>query len=109
MAGGHKHKWTWIVKYKPEHFGEKGFLPPTSRKIKALNLNQISNIAEKLARSGQGQKEGDRIVVDIVSLGYDKVLGGGRLTYPVKIIAKSWTRSAEEKITASNSLIVAAG
>ena len=22
MAGGHKHKWTWIIKYMPDYFGK---------------------------------------------------------------------------------------
>ncbi len=108
MAGGHKHKWTWIIKYAPEHFGEKGFHPPTSREVKAINLDQVSLIAEKLKTSGMTKSEDGKIVVDLTSLGYDKVLGKGRLTIPVKIVAKSWTSKAEEKVLASNSVIVAA-
>lgn len=108
MAGGHKHKWTWIVKYAPNQFGEKGFHRPTSREVKALNLNQISVLAEKLAKSGSEKVEEGRVVVDLSPLGYEKVLGKGRLTIPVKIVAKSWTGGAEEKIRASNSVIMAA-
>ena len=28
MAGGHKHHWTWMVKYDPNHFGKYGFKRP---------------------------------------------------------------------------------
>lgn len=108
MAGGHKHKWTWVIKYAPNHFGEKGFHPPTSKEIKAVNLDQLSVMAERLASEGSARREDGKIVLDLKSMGYDKVLGKGRLTLPVKIIAKSWTSKAEEKILASNSLIVAA-
>ncbi|MEM0482123.1 MAG: uL15 family ribosomal protein [Nitrososphaerota archaeon] len=108
MAGGHKHKWTWVIKHAPDHFGEKGFHPPTSREVKAINLDQVSLIAEKLRMGGSAKSEDGKIVVDLPSLGYDKVLGKGRLTIPVKIVAKSWTSRAEGKVLASNSVIVAA-
>lgn len=108
MAGGHKHKWTWILKYAPEHFGEKGFHPPNSREVRAINLDQISTLIEKISKTGEARREDDRIVLDLGSLGYDKVLGKGRLTQPVKIVVKSWTPKAEEKVLASNSVLVAA-
>ena len=108
FAGGHKHKWTWVIKYAPDHFGEKGFHPPTSRELKTINLDSISVIAEKLARTGSAKSEDGKIIVDLRALGYDKVVGKGRLTTPVKIIVKSWTPRAEEKVLASNSVMVAA-
>jgi len=108
MAGGHKHKWTWIIKYDPSHFGEKGFHPPTSRKAREINLNELSSIAERLSRSGSAVRDEGRIVIDLRELGYRKVVGKGRLAIPLKIIASRWTPRAEEKIRASNSVIVTA-
>ncbi len=109
MAGGHKHKWTWILKYAPDHFGEKGFRPPTSRERPAINLYQISTIAERLIRSGEARFEDGKVVVDLASHGYKKVLARGALTVPVKILAESWSRGLEQKLAAFNSEIAKAG
>ena len=107
-AGMHKHKWTWVLKYAPDYFGEKGFKPPTSRPAREINLNQLSALAEKLSRSPEARYEDGKLVIDLVRHGYDKVIATGRLSMPLKIIAKSWSRGAEEKITSQQSIIVKA-
>jgi len=106
MAGAHKHKWTWVLKYAPEYFGKKGMVPPVRRAVRAINLNQISIIAERLANSKEANFEDDKIVIDLTKLNYDKVLATGTLYRPVKIIATSWSERAEKKIKELGSLIV---
>ncbi len=106
MAGSHKHKWTWILKYAPDYFGKKGMVPPTRRFIRAINLNQISTIAEHLANSKDANYEDDKLIIDLTKLNYDKVLASGVLYRPVKIIARSWSRGAEKKIKELGSIIV---
>jgi large subunit ribosomal protein L15 len=109
MAGAHKHKWTWVVKYAPEHFGEKGFHPPTSRERPAINLSQISAIAERQIASGTAKLDGGKVLIDLPAMGYEKVIGKGVLTVPVKIIARSWAGRVEHKLASFNSEIVKAG
>ncbi len=109
MAGAHKHKWTWVLKYAPDYFGEKGMVPPRRRLVRAINLNQISIIAERLLNSKDANYDGDKLVVDLTKLNYDKVLASGTLSLPVKIIAKSWTDRAEKKIKNLGSIIISPG
>ncbi|MEM1518191.1 MAG: uL15 family ribosomal protein [Nitrososphaerota archaeon] len=106
MAGAHKHKWTWILKYYPEYFGKSGMVPPRRRISRAINLNQISLIAEQLLNSKDATFEDDKLVIDLTKLNYDKVLATGTLYRPVKIIAKSWSEKAEKKIKELGSLII---
>jgi len=89
-AGMHKHKWSYVVKYEPEHFGKKGFTVPlgSMKKIKSINLK----ILDKLAR------EKDLKSINVLELGYEKVLGGGRLTMPLTIEAKQFSKQALKKI-----------
>ncbi len=95
-AGLHKHKWSWILVYDPEHFGKNGFHNPTSEKIKKwINVGEINYILEKykpeVTRDGLP-------VVNLKELGIQKVLGKGDLSKPVFVIAESWTKKAEESI-----------
>ena len=66
--------------------GKYGFKNPTKKKIKSINLKD-------LARHVKGK------VVDVSSLGYDKVLGRGEAPKGVTVKAKSFSESAKQKIT----------
>ena len=94
LAGLHKHKWSYTVKYAPDHFGSNIWHPPnqvtTSRWI---NLYQLGSLAPS----------GD--VIDLVALGYDKLLGQGTVTAPLKVKALRATGSAVEKIKAAGGSI----
>jgi large subunit ribosomal protein L15 len=90
-AGGHKHRWSWILRYEPEHYGRHGFVPPTSERVEVINLRDIS----ALAASGKLKEEGGKFAVE---LGGAKVLGNGRLSVPVIIKAKAFSKAAEEAI-----------
>ncbi|MEM3032264.1 MAG: uL15 family ribosomal protein [Nitrososphaerota archaeon] len=94
MAGGHKHKWTKLL--KEDYFGEKGFHNPTSTHLRTMNLFQLSQYVE---RSGEQ-------VVDLSKLGVDKLLGTGRLDRAVKVIVGRWSRKAEEKVKMSGGELV---
>jgi large subunit ribosomal protein L15 len=87
-AGLHKHKWSYTVRYEPEHFGKRGFKPPTAREIKSINLEEVDKIA----------KEKNLEKINVLELGYEKVLGGGKLSKPLTIEAKFFSRQALKKI-----------
>lgn len=90
-AGSHKHKWTYMVKYEPEHFGRRGFASLRGPAGMIINLSDIT----QMLKDGKLGKSGDRFEVD---LGERKVLGGGALEFPVSIKARAFSKSAEEKI-----------
>lgn len=96
-AGLHKHKWTWTVKYGKDHFGK---LVNKNRKgkIPTVNLNYLNDNAENFLKKKIAEKEGETIKINVAKLGYMKVLGGGKVTIPLVIEAKYFSKSAEEKI-----------
>jgi len=100
MAGGHKHMWTWMVKYDPNHYGKYGFKRPPSSiaKIDTVNLSYLDEKLEELLEKGLATKEKDKIVIDITDLGYDKLLGSGKITKPLIIKAPSFSNLAEKKV-----------
>ena len=42
-AGGHKHMWSWVVKFDPDRYGKSGFKRPlkTINKTKTINLDYL--------------------------------------------------------------------
>ncbi len=88
QAGMHKHKWSLTVAQGMVHFGKNGFKRPYAKSVKAVNLGKLSKIAEK--------KKVDSL--NVLELGYQKVLGAGRLSKPLTIEAESFSKKAVEKI-----------
>jgi large subunit ribosomal protein L15 len=97
-AGLHKHKWSYTVKYEPEHFGKRGFKRPFARKAKGINLGEIERISEELLAKKLAEKEGEKIKINVLKLGYEKVLGKGKLKKPLIIEAKSFSKQAMKKL-----------
>jgi large subunit ribosomal protein L15 len=98
-AGMHKHKWSYTVKYAPDHFGKKGFKRLfETREIKAINLEELEKKVESLLEQKIAEKEDDKIKINVLKLGYEKVLGSGRVTKPLIVEAKFFSKKAIRKI-----------
>jgi len=94
MAGLHKHKWSYTVKYAPDHFGSNKWHPPNQIEINRwLNLYQLESIVSN----------GNEI--DLVALGFDKLLGQGSVHSALKVKARRASASAIEKIKAAGGSI----
>ncbi len=87
-AGMHKHKWSYTVKYEPEHFGKVGFKTIHTKQKNTINLKEIDELAKK-----ENLKE-----IDLSKFGYDKVLASGKLTQPLIIKSKEFSQAAIKKI-----------
>ncbi|MEM5793855.1 MAG: uL15 family ribosomal protein [Candidatus Aenigmatarchaeota archaeon] len=99
FAGMHKHKWTYTVKYAKEHFGKRGFKRPfETKEIKAINLEELDKMVENLLEQKLAEKEGEKIKINVLKFGYEKVLGRGKITKPLIIEAKTFSKKAMRKI-----------
>ncbi|MGB9937902.1 MAG: uL15m family ribosomal protein [Methanobacterium sp.] len=99
-AGLHKSKWTWTVKYDPKHFGKYGFKRPqrSITKFNPVNLDYLDEKSEEFVQQGLAQKKDDIIEIDVTNLGYNKVLGKGKLTRALIIKSPMFSSSAVQKI-----------
>jgi large subunit ribosomal protein L15 len=99
-SGLHKHMWSWVVKYDPQHFGKYGFKRPqkTVFKFQPVNLDYLDEKAQELVKNGQAIEEGGKIVIDVTEMGYNKVLGRGKLTQSLVIKSPLFSQSALRKI-----------
>jgi len=107
-AGMHKHKWSWVVKYAPTWFGKHGFNRPPSLVYKPMEIN-VGELDEKVSdwlEKGLASREGDMIVVDLAKLGYNRLLGRGRVTKKLKVIVPMATEKAIKKIEEAGGKVV---
>jgi len=110
-AGLHKHKWTWTVKYAPDHFGRHGFRCPTGMgEIKTINVGRLSELVEELLAAGKLKpREKGEVEVDLSELGFEKLLGGGKVKRPLTVKVSAFSKEAERKIAKAGGRIVRAG
>ena len=94
-VGRHKHLWSKIVTSEPDYFGKHGFTSPQSlhRKEKIINLSKLDQLAETSQ-------------INLTELGYTKLLGTGKLTKPLTILVKAYSKSAAEKVKEAGGQIV---
>ncbi len=99
-AGSHKHKWTYIVKYEPDHFGKHGFT--SLKKVKMRRRIKIINVGE-LEKIATGKE------IDLDAMGYTKLLGKGEVTKPFVVKISNFSAKAKEKIEAAGGKILGSG
>ncbi|MHA1594659.1 MAG: uL15 family ribosomal protein [Candidatus Baldrarchaeia archaeon] len=110
-SGRHKHLWTYIVKYEPDYFGKHGFTRyfRLVKELSAINVGELDEIAERLAKEGKAEFKDDKIVIDVTKLGYEKVLGKGKVTRPLIVKAIEFSEKAAEKIINAGGEVIKIG
>jgi large subunit ribosomal protein L15 len=89
-AGLHKHKWSWLVKYDPDHFGRDPFKPPRTIKIaRWMNVGELDNLAKGVE---------EPITLDLSAMGVEKLLGSGNVHHAYIVKVSSFTHRAKLKI-----------
>jgi large subunit ribosomal protein L15 len=99
-AGLHKHKRFSVFKYDPDHFGKRGFKRPKKivKNFKIINIKQLDPMIEELYEQKKIQKEKGNYIIKLDELGYEKLLGTGKLNHKVIVEAKAFSKSATKKI-----------
>jgi large subunit ribosomal protein L15 len=94
--GKHKEGWSYVLRYEPNYFGKKGFSSIQSLKQKTviINIKQLDQIAEKYST----RTKKDQQLLDLEALGYNKLVGSGRISKALLVKVASWSKSATKKI-----------
>lgn len=106
MAGSHKHRYTWIIRYEPDYFGKKGFVPLKRLSSKTINLKQLANLVEQISPFDRSSHSKATPVVNLADMGYGRLIGGGRVERPLIVVAHKWSKSSEEKIVKAGGKII---
>lgn len=95
VSGQLKHHYSSMLANNPDHFGHSSTRPPVPNITK--KWASIRDLDDLFVR--YGSFDGDVRVVDLASAGYEKLLGGGSVSVPYRVIVSQSTRPAAEKIS----------
>jgi len=106
MAGVGKRGGQKMTKYLAHGgkspLGKHGFQITRQRpSLRAINLCKIEEKLDSWVEDKKVKKDKSIYIIKLGKLGYDKVLGAGRLKSKIKITAKTFSKSAEEQIKAA--------
>lgn len=95
-AGLCKHRFMYMTKYMPGHFGVHGFKRPQSviKKDRIINVGEIED------------KFPDKKTINLTEEGYDKLLGAGKIKSKLKITVNSASEKAINKIKEQGGVLV---
>lgn len=100
-AGGGKKSDCKKPSFPNSEFGKHGFKSKgVLHHDKTINLRDIDNQLNNWIREKKVEQKEGLYVVDLTELGYDKLLGSGRLNKKLKIIVPKAVPNAVEKIKA---------
>jgi large subunit ribosomal protein L15 len=104
IGGGGKHKHFWIrtVIEEPDHFGHDT-LNSYSRFLvkKWINLRDLKNLSLRFSR-----KKEEKTILDLRSLGIQKLLGGGNISESYVIKVAQASASAKKKVESAGGSII---
>ena len=109
-AGLRKHKWSSTIKHaKNTHswpLGKAGFYNPTKSTIKTINVGTLDEQIEKMLTNNQAVKTRKGITINLTKLGYNKLLGVGKVTHRMIVTVESSSKSATKKIVEAKGQIL---
>jgi len=107
-SGGGKKADHMRRSYAPDYFGKQGFKTHNSRPVFMINCRDLDTRVEDWVAEGSAKKEGDAFVVDLGKLGYDKLIGGGRITRKIRVTVQASSECVAEKLKAAGGELVKA-
>ncbi len=94
ISGQLKHHFSSMLKDDPDHFGHDSTHPPHPNVTKKwASVRDLDDLFAKF-----GKKEGEKKVIDLSGNGFDKLLGGGKISNAYTVKIKQSTSSAQEKV-----------
>lgn len=107
-AGRHKEGWTYIIKHEPDYFGKKGFKSQRSfgQKLRLVNVGKLEELVSRQADKKLAERKEGKVSLDLAGLGYDKLLGKGKIAQPLLVKVESYSQLAVKKIEDAGGRIV---
>ena len=107
MAGSKKQKWSYITKNMPNNLGYSGFKRPqcVQEDINTINVGFIETHLDQLVEEKKASLKDKKYTIDLGALGYDKLLGSGKLSNKLIIKVDSCSATAQKKVDAAGGKI----
>ena len=84
-----------------DYFGKVGFIKKNKVIVTPINIYELNNLINDFKTGCYKEaitQSNDVFTVDLTKLGYNKLLGKGRVDYKVKIVCEKITDGAKNKI-----------
>ena len=94
----------YCIKEDPDHFGHESTHRPVSVAIITKKWVNVRDLDDLFAKSGKS--ENSKKVLDLTTLEYDKLLGGGKVTDAYTIKVKYASNTAQEKVKKSGGEVI---
>jgi large subunit ribosomal protein L15 len=102
MAGSGKRadqrKPSILKEYGNTYFGKRGFYKHNKTIIKSVNVSYLEQHLPSLIAKKLVKEENNSYIVNLKDLGYDKLLGSGRITKKFIITAESASKKVVERV-----------
>ena len=93
--------------WKTDYFGKHGFVSKTPKlKINPVNINFIEQHIDRFISNGLIRKEDGFYSVELEKLGYNKLLGDGKVSVKFKIKTSFASEKAVEKVKEAGGEVV---
>jgi large subunit ribosomal protein L15 len=99
-AGLDKHKWTYVIKHDPTYWLKKGFVSKRTlgKTVNIINIGKLDDLVNRLDSEKKLERKDKKIVLDLESLGFDKLLGTGEVVKPLIVKVPSYSETASKKL-----------
>ena len=87
--------------WKERYFGKRGFTPKYAVHLRSVNVETIDETVEMLASQKLAKAENGAYDIDLSQIGFDKLLGKGRVTRKLIIKVKYASARAVEVVKAA--------
>lgn len=101
-AGKHKHLWIRTVIEEPDHFGHDSFISHNRNVVNRwINVRTLDSLIDETKKNSEGM-----YILDLNSLGYDKLLGGGQINRRYEVCTNRISDKAREKIVQAGGEVI---
>lgn len=107
-VGRHKHLFSYVNRYEPDYFGNKGFTSPKALKqhISTINVGSLDELVDKLEAAKALETKDDKPFLDLEKHGYQKLLANGKITKSIVIKVASHSANAAKKVEAAGGQVI---
>ncbi|KAK6086957.1 60S ribosomal protein L27a [Seiridium cupressi] len=110
MAGGQHHHRTNVDKYHPGYFGKVGMrrfhLLKNQLWRPTINVDKLCSLLPSDMREKHLSGQQETVpVIDLLNLGYSKLLSKGRLSVPLVVRARYISQAAERKVVEAGGVL----
>lgn len=95
--------------WQEEYFGKRGFVNKTALRHKGVNVEYLDRNIEKLAGLNLAKQKEGSYAVNIADLGFDKLLGKGKVARKMAITAEFASARAIDAVKAAGGEVLVEG